>query len=82
MTQTLARTLEDLAGGVLDAAAGAPIAIRQIEAELPMEFDLKRRDGELTLAMRPPEVTQARELSVPLGRFAFTLAMARGDDDG
>ncbi len=82
MTQTLAQTLQDLAGGIFEAAAATPVGIERIEAKLPMEFSLTRHDGQLTVAMRPPEATQGRDLTSPLGSFSFIIDIVNGGSDG
>ncbi|UCH74050.1 MAG: hypothetical protein JSU82_17315 [Rhodospirillales bacterium] len=82
MTQTLARTLQDIAGDIFDAAAATPVGIETIQVRLPMEFGLKRHDGQIVIAMQPPDATQARELTPPTGRFSFRIDIARGGGDG
>ena len=82
MTQTLARTLQDIAGGILEAATATPVGIERIEAKLPMEFGLRRHDGQTAVAMRPPDATQARDLTSPLGRFSFMIDIVEGAGDG
>ena len=82
MTQTLARTLQDIAGGIFEAATATPVGIERIEAKLPMEFGLRLDEGQLTVAMRPPEATQARDLTSPLGSFSFMIEIVDGGSDG
>ena len=81
MTQTLARTLKDIAGSIFRAADGSPVAIERIEVALPMEFGLRRHQGQQVVAMRPPDALQARDLAIPMGRFGFTIDIVKGGGD-
>lgn len=75
--QPLEATLTDLASGVMNAAGDAPIAVEEIFADLPMEFDL-RPSGEL--CARPPFALQSRDLALPLARMSVTFDLTGGRD--
>lgn len=81
MTDQLESMIEGLGSAVLTAAQEAPVAVRQIEAVLPIEFGLRHGAEGFSIAARPPEQIQARVLSTPVGRFAFTLTIAQGGHD-
>jgi len=80
MIDPLDDTIEALVGAILDAAHRAPAALRSIEADLPLEFGLRRGAEGLVVVARPPEEIQSRVLCSLPGRFAFTLAV--GGEDG
>ena len=82
MTERLDQMISELAGSVLDAAAAAPVEVREVSAELPMEFGLAQRADGLAIVARPPHDTQARDLARPVGGFSFRLGIGRGGHHG
>lgn len=81
MTATLDHMIADLAGGIFEVAGDSAGRLRQIHARLPMEFGLRRGEDGMVVAARPPEETQARDLSTPVGAFTFTIDIAGGADE-
>lgn len=82
MTHRLDATIAGLAGSVLDAAAGTPVAPSAVEALLPMEFGLRHGAEGWEIVARPPEATPDRRLAVPVGRLAFSLAIGMTEEGG
>lgn len=78
MTERLDQMISALAGSILDAASAAPVEVREVSAELPMEFGLARAADGLAVVARPPQDTQARDLARPVGAFTFRLSIGRG----
>ena len=73
----LDQTLIDLAGGIIELGRETPLPIRQIVANLPMEFSLTRRHQ---LAARPPSALQTRALALPIARMSVTFDLTGGQD--
>lgn len=68
--QSLDHTLIDLASGLIAVTGDAPIELKRIIAELPMEFAL---DPGMQITARPPYALQSRDLALPVARMSVTF---------
>lgn len=80
MTASLERLIVDLMGGVVEAADQAPLALRQLSADLPAEFGLRRAANGVEVAAQAPHDLQARDLCTPISRLNLTIAVEGGHD--
>lgn len=75
--QALDHTLIELASGLIEMTGQAPIELREIKADLPMEFAL---DPQLQITARPPFALQSRDLALPVARLSVTFDLEGGAD--